>query len=267
MSDWFEVTSVAEEVHAISEPYHAEEVISYLIVGTERALLLDTGMGIGNIHELSRKLTDRPITVVNSHHHYDHVGDNRRFQHIAIHELEAGFLEEEAPEELLLEARRPENFWGAPPVGFDPAEYRIVPSRADQTLREGDVLELGGRRLRVLHTPGHSPGSICLLSEEEGLLFTGDTVYAGPLYAQFDHSDFREYRQTMERLSFLAQELQLVLPGHNQTPLDPYIMVEMAEGFEQIAGGAARWQLVQSPWGPLRRYDFARFGVLLPREP
>jgi glyoxylase-like metal-dependent hydrolase (beta-lactamase superfamily II) len=267
MSDWFEVTSVAEDVRAISEPYHAEEVISYLIVGRERAVLLDTGMGIGNIQELSRDLIDKPITVVNSHHHYDHVGDNHRFQHIAIHELEAPFLEEEAPDVLLREAMRPENFWGAPPAGFNPAQYRIVPSKADQQLREEDVLDLGGRRLRVLHTPGHTPGSICLLSAEEGLLFTGDTVYAGPLYAQFDHSDFQDYRETMGRLSALAKDVQLVLPSHNQTPLDAQILVEIAEGFEEIAAGAARWQAMQSAWGPLRRYDFARFGVLLPRGP
>jgi hypothetical protein len=70
----------------------------------------------------------------------------------------------------------------------------------------------------------------------------------------------------MERLSALADGLRLVLPGHNQTPLDPHILVEMAEGFEEIAAGQARWQAVQSQWGQLRRYDFARFAVLLPVE-
>ncbi len=256
---------MAQGLHAISEPYHAEFVISYLIGGQEAAVLLDTGMGIGNIQAVASQLTDQPIMVVNSHHHYDHVGDNHRFEHVAIHEAEAGFLEQEAPEELLLDAMRPENVLGALPDGFDPARYKIVPSRADRLLHEGDALELGGRCLRVLHTPGHSPGSICLLNEEEGLLFTGDTVYAGPLYVQFDHSDFEVYRQTMDRLRDLAQDLQLVLPSHNQTPLDPHILVEMSEGFEQIAMGAARWQPIQSVWGPLRRYDFARFGVLLPQ--
>lgn len=266
MHDWFEVTQVAEKVEAISEPHHTERVISYLIVGTDSALLLDTGMGIDNIRDLTGQLTDKPITVVNSHHHYDHVGDNHRFEHIAIHAAEADFLEREAPEELLLEAMRPENWFGALPDGFDPSGYRIVPSRADRLLDEGDLLDLGDRSLRVLHTPGHSPGSICLLDEEEGLLFTGDTVYAGPLYVQFEHSDFEEYRQTMERLSALAQHLQLVLPSHNETPLGPHILVEIAEGFEQIAAAAAAWQPVQWVGRAVRRYDFERFAVLLPQE-
>ena len=266
MSEWFEVMEVADDVFAISEPQHWEQVISYLIVGGDSALLLDTGMGIGNIHELTGRLTEKPVSVVNSHYHWDHIGDNHRFERIAVHAAEASLLEQESQKGLLLEAMKPENFWGAAPEGFDPAQYRILPSKATRLLGEGDLLDLGQRRLRVLHTPGHSRGSICLLSEEEGLLFAGDTIYAGPLYLQFEESDLEDYRETMKRLSGLAGALQLVLPGHNQTPLDPHILVEVCEGFEQIAGGAVRWQAVQSQWGPLRRYDFGRFGVLMPMK-
>jgi len=266
VSDWFEVRTVAQDVHAVMEPAHWEQVISYLIVGRETAVLLDTGMGIADIRSLVRQLTDRPVTVVNSHYHWDHIGDNHRFGHIGIHAAEAPFLEQDAPEELLREAMRPENFWGPAPPDFDPAGYRIVPSRADRLLDEADVLELGGRRLQVLHTPGHSPGSICLLSENEGLLFGGDTVYAGPLYVQFEDSDFHAYHETMKRLSALASDLELVLPGHNLTPLEPEILVEMAEGFEQIAEARATYQTTESAWGPLRKYEFVRFSVLLPRD-
>ncbi len=266
MNDWFQVTEVAEDVHAILEPNHAEEVISYLILGRERAILLDTGMGIGDIHRLVRGITDRPITVVNSHYHWDHVGDNHRFGCIAIHAVESHLLEQDAPEQTLREAMRAENFWGQAPPDFDRGTYRIIPSKADQLLDDGDVLELGGRRLQVLHTPGHSPGSICLWSEDEGLLFTGDTVYAGPLYVQFGDSDFPTYRQSMKRLADLASGLRLVLPGHNWTPLEPAILQEIAEKFEQIGAGIADYWLMESQWGLLRRYEFMQFSVLLPTE-
>jgi glyoxylase-like metal-dependent hydrolase (beta-lactamase superfamily II) len=266
VTEWFEISEVAEDVFAISEPRHWEQVISYLIAGEESALLLDTGMGIGNIQEVTGRLTEKPITVVNSHYHWDHIGDNHRFERIAIHAAEASLLEQEPDKGLLSEAMRPENFWGSAPEGFNPAHYRILPSKATRLLAEGDLLDLGYRRLKVLHTPGHSPGSICLLAEEEGLLFAGDTIYAGPLYVQFEDSDFEDYRESMERLGGLASTLDLVLPGHNQTPLDPHVLVEVREGFEQIAGGAVRWQAMQSQWGPLRRYDFGRFGVLMPMK-
>jgi glyoxylase-like metal-dependent hydrolase (beta-lactamase superfamily II) len=159
---------------------------------------------------------------------------------------------------------RPENFWGPAPSDFDPTSYRITPSEAEQVLEEGDVLRLGGRRLLVLHTPGHSPGSICLLSEEEGFLFTGDAVYEGPLYVQFEDSDLLTYYDSMKRLADLARHLRLVLPAHNRTPLEPEILMEMAEGFSRIVAREARYRRVESPWGLLRRYEFERFSVLLP---
>jgi glyoxylase-like metal-dependent hydrolase (beta-lactamase superfamily II) len=261
---WFEVRLVDDDVYAILEPHHAEEVISYLILGADRCVLLDTGMGIDNIQRLVKEITDKPITVVNSHYHWDHVGDNHRFSHIAIHSAEASRLEETPCDDVLREAMRPENFRGPAPAGFDRGEYRILPSRADRLLEDGEVLELGGRRLRVVHTPGHSPGSICLWSEEEGLLFSGDTVYAGPLYAQLEDSDFAAYKRSMKRLAGLAPGLRIVLPGHNCTPLEAEVLLDMAEGFEDIAAGRASCRLQGSPWGLLRRFEFARFAVLMP---
>lgn len=264
MSAWFDVREVAEDVHAILEPNHFEEVVSYLILGEEKAILLDTGMGVGNIGHLVGEITNKPITVVNSHHHWDHVGDNHRFNHIAIHAAEAHFLEHEPPEDTLREAMRADNLWGSLPPGFDPGDYHILPSTADQLLEDGDILNLGGRSLRVLHTPGHSQGSVCLLSEEEGLFFSGDTVYAGPLYIQLEDSDFSTYRESMKRLSDLASSLQSIMPAHNRTPLEPEILVKITAAFDQIAGGAASFTLMESQWGLLKHYEFTDFSVLLP---
>src|SRR5437762_11954941 len=79
---WFEIYKVAPGVFAMYEPHQAEETISYLIVGTKQAVLFDTGMGIGNLHDLVSRLTSRPIVVLNSHTHNDHVGDNWQFPFI-----------------------------------------------------------------------------------------------------------------------------------------------------------------------------------------
>src|SRR5271165_54257 len=76
---WFEVYKVAPGVYAIYEPHQAEEVISYLIVGHKQALLFDTGMGIANIRNVVTHLTSRPVVVLNSHTHDDHVGGNWQF--------------------------------------------------------------------------------------------------------------------------------------------------------------------------------------------
>ncbi|MCJ7667309.1 MAG: MBL fold metallo-hydrolase [Anaerolineae bacterium] len=263
MRGWFETQEVAPRVYAICEPGHFEEVISYLVEGEERAILFDTGMGIANIREEVMALTERPITVVNSHSHWDHVGDNCRFPLIAIHYAEAHLLREGVSSEELRREMRAEMFLQPPPVGFNPSQYKVSPSRASLLLDEGSLLDLGKRTLTVLHTPGHSPGSISLLEEEEGLLFSGDTAYAGPLYAQLPESDFDLYRESMERLAGLVPQLSLLLPSHNVTPLDPAILTEMAKGFGQIASGEATYEYESSPWGRIRNYRFERFSVYL----
>src|SRR5512136_2659357 len=81
-SSWFEIFRVSPGTFALLESRHYEEVISYLIVGETRAVLLDTGMGIGNIRAEVERLTALPVVVVNSHSHYDHIGDNHRFAEV-----------------------------------------------------------------------------------------------------------------------------------------------------------------------------------------
>jgi len=139
---WFETQEVAPGVCAICEPGHFEEVISYLVEGEERAILFDTGMGIANIREEVMALTERPITVVNSHSHWDHVGDNGRFPLIAIHYAEAHLLREGVSTEELRQEMRSEMFLRPPPVGFDPSQHEISPSRASLLLDEGSLLDL-----------------------------------------------------------------------------------------------------------------------------
>jgi glyoxylase-like metal-dependent hydrolase (beta-lactamase superfamily II) len=82
VSPWFEIYKVSEGVFAVLEPSHTEEVISYLILGSECAVLLDTGMGIANLQAEVERLADLPVIVVASHGHYDHIGDNHRYTEV-----------------------------------------------------------------------------------------------------------------------------------------------------------------------------------------
>jgi glyoxylase-like metal-dependent hydrolase (beta-lactamase superfamily II) len=82
LSPWFEIYKVSEGVFAVLEPGHAEEVISYHILGSERAVLFDTGMGIANLQAEVERLADLPVIIVASHGHYDHIGDNHRYAEV-----------------------------------------------------------------------------------------------------------------------------------------------------------------------------------------
>jgi len=224
MSDieWFAVQRLREDLYLIAEPAH---VNSYLIVGSRRAVLLDTGLGIESMRRCVESITDRPVLVVNSHHHFDHVGGNYEFDKIAIHESGANDLKHGQPEECfpaylefvdallqeykvfrgldenLLQVLGQEMQMRPLPDGFNRAAWRTVPSIPTQLLRDGDELNLGDRTVRVLHTPGHTPDCICVLDEEQRILFSGDTIDTGPIYAQFHDSDIDAFVLSTQRLA------------------------------------------------------------------
>ena len=263
---WFEIYALPHAVYAIYEPGHFQEVISFLICGTQRALLLDTGLGIGNIRTVVKRLTDLPVDVVNTHAHFDHVGGNHLFSRVylfddpwAIHRLRAGY-----PEEWLRGHLCGDAVCRSYPRGFDPPRYPISPV-FPLPLQAGDVFNLGDRQLEVLHTPGHTPDSIMLLDRDCGALFTGDTVYPAALYAHFGddyygYSDFNGYCATLERLAGLMPELDSLYCSHNEPLMPPVLLEKMARAFAAIQCGCAGFEIDRQG---LRRYDFEGFAVVL----
>ena len=104
--------------------------------------------------------------------------------------------------------------------GFDPEDYTLAPADATRLVDEGDTIALGSRVIEVLHTPGHSPGGICLLDREAGILFSGDTIYDSRLFAPrrycriaaYVHGRIAGYVRTVARLRSLAG-IRMVCPA------------------------------------------------------
>jgi glyoxylase-like metal-dependent hydrolase (beta-lactamase superfamily II) len=258
--DWFEIEELSPGVFAISEPFHHEFVRSHLVLGTERAVLIDTGMGVGDIRVVVEELTPLLVDVINSHAHWDHIGANNRFDRIAIHHAEANELPLGYPNERYRAKFDPSLLTGSLPKGFDLATAAIAPSRADQLLSGGETFDLGGRRLDVIHAPGHSPGGIVLLDAANRLLFSTDVVYAGPLYAYGVDANFDDYRRTLARLASLAGSVDEVFPSHNAARMEPAALIAMRDALESIAAGR--------PPDDVRaenvRHRFDGFSVLMP---
>ena len=234
---WFEVYKIRSGVFAIYEPHQAEEVISYLIVGGNRAVLFDTGMGISNIQAVVAGLTKLPVSVVNSHTHNDHVGDNWRFSD--IYGMDTDFTranargsKEDAQAELA-----PDEICGALPAGFDAKAYATKPFHITHWLHDGDEIDLGGRTLKVIGTPGHTPDAVALLDRKNGLLFTGDSFYAGPIYLYRPETDLDAYEASMKKLAALAPQLSLLLPSHNVPVGDPSILPKVVSAMQQVRRG------------------------------
>lgn len=234
---WFEVYKVAPGVFAIYEPHQAEEVISYLIVGHKQALLFDTGMGIANIRNVVSRLTSRPIVVLNSHTHDDHVGDNWRFPWVfgmdtPFTRRNAKGSREDAQAEIT-----PDQICGELPKTFNPKTYATKPWHITMFVRDGFKINLGGRTLEIIATPGHTPDAISLIDRENGLLFTGDTYYPAPIWLYRPETDLDAYVASVKRLAALAPQVKVVLGAHNIPVADPFVLSKLVTAIESVRAG------------------------------
>jgi glyoxylase-like metal-dependent hydrolase (beta-lactamase superfamily II) len=235
--DWYEIANPSPGVFAILEPLQVERVLSYLIVGDERALLIDTGTGAGIMSALVATLTDLPLLVVNSHSHWDHIGGNHQFTDIAIHQSEAHELSYRYSPEDIADFFSPDSLLGPLPPGRSIDIIKIGPSTPTRLLDGGEIFDLGGRAITALHTPGHSPGLLSFLDEQNGVLFSTDTAYPGPLYAFSEDTDLPTYIRSMELLADLAPSLQIVHPSHNADTMSPELLPKMRDALVEVHNG------------------------------
>ncbi len=255
---WFEVYRLRPGVFAIYEPHQGEEVISYLIAGRSRALLFDTGMGISDIKKTAGELTRLPVSVLNSHTHNDHVGDNWRFTD--IYAMDTVFTRENAKgsKDDAQAELAPDQICGQLPPGFDPKSYATKPFHVTYWLHDGDKIDLGGRVLEVIATPGHTPDSISLFDAKNGLLFTGDTYYPGPIFLYRPETDLDAYVASVKKLAALPG-VQLLLPAHNVPVADPADIGRVIAAIEQVRAG----KVTPSPRDGKWEYKFQGFSFLM----
>jgi len=152
------------------------------------------------------------------------------------------------------------------PDDFDFATWNIPATIPTRLLEDGDRLDLGGRTLQVLHTPGHTPDSICLFDEDNGLLFGGDTYNTGPIYAHLPDSDVDAFARSTARIAGLADGVAIVYVAHFSRYAEiGAFLHEVAAGFAEIVAGEASFQdSADDDGGSARLARFERFGVLVP---
>lgn len=235
--EWFRITEPSTGVFAILEPLQRERVLSYLIVGDERALLIDTGTGAGSMKSAVANITDLPVMLVNSHTHWDHVGSNHEFTDIAVHRAEAHELTYQYTPDEIAGFFADDQLLGPLPPGRTIENITIGPSEPTQLLEGGESFDLGGRTILVIHTPGHAPGLLSFYDEENGVLLTTDTAYPGPLYAYSDETDLDVYIHSLNTLADLLPNLRHVHPSHNADSMDPRLLPKMRDALIEVRDG------------------------------
>ena len=231
MNHWFTIDHINKDTHIISEYRHWEETHAYLLEGTDRSLLIDSGLGICNIYDEVRMLTDKPVIAVATHIHWDHIGGHKYFPDFYAHEAELNWLNGEFP--LSIEQIRDMVVDRCDlPLGYNVDNYEFFQGKPTRVLKDHDVIDIGGRTLKVLHTPGHSPGHMCFYEQERGFLFTGDLVYKDTLFAYYPSTDPEAYLKSIERIAALV--VKQVFPAHHSLDIQPEILNRMQKAFWQL---------------------------------
>jgi glyoxylase-like metal-dependent hydrolase (beta-lactamase superfamily II) len=238
----FVVLMMPGNVLAIAEPLHEQCIISFMIFGQDMILLLDTCTGILDLSEVVDYYSIYDVTVLNSHDHFDHIGGNSQFDEVwcydlpsAVRHLTNGPTETEQAEILGI-AKSVQPVIRA--FGYEIPEK--IPGKAPTgTVKDGQIIDLGGRELEVIHTPGHQPSCIMLLDRENHLLFTGDMFYPGPMYCMFSDSSFPDYVKSIRKAVNIAEEngVEQVYTSHNLPTASTEDLRRFADFLERIEAG------------------------------
>ena len=233
---WFTVSQIDHKTFAISEYGHWEKVHSYLLIGDEKAALIDTGLGIDNIKRITDQLTNLPIIVLTTHVHWDHIGSHSEFKNIYVHKDEEDWLVngiKKLPiEQIRKDVRR--DITIPTPETFNPKTYKPFQGKPTGLLNDGDELEIGNRKLTIYHTPGHSPGHISILDNSKGYLFTGDLLYdETPVYAFFPTTNPVDLVQSLEKIAKIPNVTK-IYGGHNTIGLDAKLLQEVKNAVEDL---------------------------------
>lgn len=240
----------------------------YLFEGEEKALLIDTGYGTNTLHEFVRTITDKPLLVANTHFHPDHAGGNGEFPSVMLHynwQADAASVQP------------------GPNLPFDISglpypNYETVP------LHDGDVIDLGGRRIEVLELCAHSNSSLAFLDRSHRFLLTGDELEALQVLMYDLSASGGEYdllqrllahRENMRRLKTLQSEIDWLLPNHNGFPIETSYIDEFIALTDAVFSGDAVIEdklnhrfIEMDPIAPrLCRVKFGRVSFFMEKEP
>jgi len=197
---YFDVSRIDPSTYAIHEPHYWQMNIMYVLKGEQRSILFDSGSGTRDIAFVADKVTKKPMTVVASHLHYDHIGSHGSFQSVAMIDIPET---REATTDGWYSPSMRTSSWPFT-SGFAVTEW----------WKPGDVIDLGDRPIEVVLIPGHTPNSIALVDRKRGYAFVGDFLYRGALLANFPGSDLQAYLESTRKLLKDYPEIRTVFGAH-----------------------------------------------------
>ena len=205
----------------------------FLLTGSEKALLIDSGMNVSNARDIAAGLTDLPISLLNTHADRDHIGSNRQFAEFYMHPAE------------------------------EPLYRRSGKAGTILPVRAGDVLDLGGRELEIIELPGHTPGSIAVRDVNSRVLISGDPIQRhGRIFMFGSHRNMEAYVRSLEQLERYLDRFDEIWPSHAELPVPPETVRQLRDGAQAVLRGEIAGAAAEMFGTSITEYDLG-FCVLL----
>lgn len=223
-----EIIKITENTYRIEDGF----VRFFLLEGTEKALLIDTGMTTVNAREIAESITSLPLELINTHADPDHIGGNRGFNKFYMN-----------PDEE-------ENF-----RFHGNSSGTIIP------VNENFIIDLGDRPLKIIEIPGHTPGSIGILDIKNRILIGGDSVQNGDIFMFGPMRNIDKYVSSMKHLLEFENEFDTIYPSHGTFPVQKDLIGKLIEGAQNIISKKANGNQIEMHGNKvmLYKFDFAGF--------
>lgn len=225
MKDYLTCELIFDRVWQISGPAND---LMYLVLGTEKAMLVDTGMGIGDLHKVVEAITSLPLIVVNTHGHPDHAGGNGNFEQAWLNPQDVELMKTMCSTEYRAEDINMffpvdgPDFFSLIHALVDYKEIDLIP------YQEGTVFDLGGREFTAIELPGHTPGCMALYNADEKILFAGDSLVTSPVWMYLEPSlSLRTYYAALLHLREVTPGLNTIFTGHLPTLATPRLLEDL----------------------------------------
>lgn len=233
----------------------------YLIKGQSQAALIDTGMGFRGLDDVVRSLTDKPVIVLNTHGHVDHVGANGAFENVYIHPADEALLRQHGGsayrQECLPEFM--EEIGARIPASVIEDLIHVSQPETLSYLSDGQIIDLGGRCLEVISVPGHTRGSVCFLDAANRMLFSGDMLCTMGIMLNFDCSTtVSAFLDSMEKLKARVSGcVDAVYGGHHVAPITIHYIDKYMECGHRLLKSSVGAVAEQGVFGQFWRYFYA----------
>ena len=226
-----EMIKVSEDTYILDEG----GVRFFLLLGSKKALLIDSGMMVHHAKELAEGITDLPLELLNTHADMDHVGSNQEFDAFYMHAAEE------------------ENFLHTP----GPHTGKIIP------VADGDLMDLGDRPLKIIHTPGHTPGSIAVLDIKKRVIITGDPIQDGKIFMFGPARKMEPYLESLLKVKALSDEYDEIWPSHGSLPVKAELIDDLYTKAMEVLAGNMPYEKADFHGMSIRYYNVGIAGFLM----